>query len=373
MARPRLETPNFRLVQRGGRFFVRWWDGARDQRISARTTDQREARRFLAQFVAGFATPEPPASPTIDAILDGYLADRKERVASYETLETCATALRRHLGDLQPDHLTRERSRFYVRRRRAEGYEVGPKDKRRRKPVSDGTIIRELVTLRAALRWALRERWITDEPYVETPSQPPARDRWMTREEAAALLEGARAQHIRVFMALALHTAGRSGAILALTWPDVDLERRTVDLGRGRGNKRRAMVPINDDLLAVLEEAREARTCDYVVERGGRRIASVKTGVRAAAARAGLAGITPHVFRHTAATWMVQGGRSFEEVADFLGNRAEMIERVYRSHSPGWLREAAAILGTPSQKTPERNAKSDKTCDSTASERKACG
>ena len=65
---------------------------------------------------------------------------------------------------------------------------VGPPDARRKKPVSDGTIIRELVTLRAALKWARGERWITDVPYIETPSQPEPRDRWLTREEADRLL-----------------------------------------------------------------------------------------------------------------------------------------------------------------------------------------
>lgn len=86
---------------------------------------------------------------------------------------TNTKALRRRLGDLEPEHLTKERIRFYRRQRKVEGHEVGPADKRRKKPIQDGTILRELVTLRAALRWAKTERWISEVPYIEVPSQPP--------------------------------------------------------------------------------------------------------------------------------------------------------------------------------------------------------
>ena len=73
-------------------------------------------------------------------------------------------------------------------------------------------------------------------------------------------------------------------------------------------------------------------------------IASIKQGFRAAARRAKLPNVTPHVLRHTAATWMVQRGVPFEMVAKFLGNSKEMVERVYGHHSPEWLRLAANAL-----------------------------
>lgn len=347
MARPKLEQPNYRLVQRGSRFYVRWWENGTWQRISTGATERQSAQRFLAQFIAGRGTPEPPAQPTIRQVLDGYLADKRGRVAAHDTLEVCAKALRRHLGDLEPQHLTRERSRFYAARRRAEGYLVGPIDQRRKKPVSDGTIIRELVTLRAALKWAQGERWFADLPYVEVPAQPDARDRWLSRDEAERLLDSARAPHIRLFIALALYTAARAGALLELTWPQVDLINGRIALGRGRGNKRRAIIPIGDKLRPYLEEAQQIATCPFVVEHASGPVASIKTGFRAACARAKLSGVSPHTLRHTAASWQVQAGVSFEQVAMFLGNRKEMVERVYGHHSPEWLAEAAhALAGT---------------------------
>lgn len=278
-------------------------------------------------------------------ILTGYLADRRPRVASPATLDACVKALARHLGELEPGHMTKERARFYRARRRAEGHMVGPAGAKRKKPTSDGTIIRELVTLRAALRWAVDEKWIALAPKIEVPAAPPPRARWLTRDEADRLIAGALAPHVRTFLVVALHTAARAGAILALRWAAVDLDRRLIDLGDGAGNKDRAVVPVNDALLPELLAARERATADFVIEHAGRSVSSVKSGTRAAAIRAGLPGVTPHILRHTAATWMAQAGVPIRDIAMFLGHRdTATTERVYAHHSPEYLRDAAATL-----------------------------
>ncbi|WP_372918735.1 tyrosine-type recombinase/integrase [Sandarakinorhabdus sp.] len=355
MARPRLAQPRYRLAERAGRFYVRWWS-AGWHRVSARTTDRREAERFLAQFVAGTLEPAPPAQPTISAILDGYLADKLGRVAAHPTLRYACAALRRHLGDLAPDHLTVARSRLYARQRRAEGHQVGPADARRRKPTADGTIAREIVTLRAALKWAAGQRWIASIPTVEAPRATPPRARWLSREEAGRLIAACLMPHVRLFVALGLYTAARSGAVLALTWPQVDLHAGLIYLGAGTGNKRRAVVPIADALRPYLTEARAGATCAAVIEHAGRPVASIKTGFMAAAARAELPGVTPHILRHTACTWMVIAGVPPGEVARFAGMTEKMVETVYGKHSPDYLRRAAAALSgslAPKTKTAE--------------------
>ncbi len=54
--------------------------------------------------------------------------------------------------------------------------------------------------------------------------------------------------------------------------------------------------------------------------------------------------VTPHVLRHTCATWLVQSGVPLWEVAGYLGMTVEMVERVYGHHAPEHLREAARAL-----------------------------
>lgn len=154
--------------------------------------------------------------------------------------------------------------------------------------------------------------------------------------------------HITLFLNLALHTAARAGALLSLRWSAVDFKRRLIDLGSGVGNKGRAVVPINDELNTALTYARQMATTEWVIEHGGRQVASVKNGTRAAALRAELPGVTPHILRHTAASWMVMANVPLVEVARFLGHRdTAMVERVYGKHSPDYLRRAAGALTGP--------------------------
>ena len=104
-------------------------------------------------------------------------------------------------------------------------------------------------------------------------------------------------------------------------------------------------MPIAAPLLPILAEARAAATCPFVIEHAGGRVACVKTGTRAAARRADLPGVTPHILRHTAATWMAMKGIPMPEIARVLGHRDSRItERVYAKHTPEYLRRAIDAL-----------------------------
>jgi integrase len=357
MPRPRADRPKFSLARRGRHYYVQWWEEGGARRISCRTEIASEARRFLAEFIAARETPQPPSAPTIGQVLDGYLLDREPNVHSDSIKYDCAT-LKQYLGDLPTDLLNVEQVRAYVKARRKKGAGgAAAAYRKKQRELSDGTLIRELGTLRAAFAWAVRRKWIASAPYVERPEAPPPRDRWLTRDEAHRLLDSAASPHIRLFVALALYTAARAGAILDLEWEQVDIVSGIIALGRGRGRKRRATVPIIAELKLELLRAADAATTHRVIEYRGRAIASIKQGFRAAARRANLPGVTPHVLRHTAATWMVQRGVPFEMVAKFLGNSKEMVERVYGHHSPEWLRLAADALSRQvAEKTPSQVA-----------------
>ena len=58
-------------------------------------------------------------------------------------------------------------------------------------------------------------------------------------------------------------------------------------------------------------------------------------------------GVSPHVLRHTCATWLMQAGVPMWEAAGFLSMTRETLERVYGHHHPDHLREAADALSRP--------------------------
>jgi integrase len=153
--------------------------------------------------------------------------------------------------------------------------------------------------------------------------------------------------HVKLFIRLALATAGRASALLELTWVRVDLDARRIYLrnpDKVITPKGRATVPINDMLYAALVEARHGSISPYVIEWGGERVMSVKRGIAAAARRAELK-CSPHVLRHTAAVWMAEDGVSMAKIAQYLGHSdSKTTERVCARFSPEFMQDAAAAL-----------------------------
>ena len=234
-------------------------------------------------------------------------------------------------GALRPDQCSRLVSREYAARRMARG-------------ISAGTVIRELGMLRAALQWHDRNT-VAD---FEMPESPPPRERHLTRAEYEALVSAADRAHVKLFIVLALATAGRASAILDLTWDRVDFDRGLIRLsagGPGERTKGRATVPMTSRAREALTEAHKRRTCDYVIEWGGAQVASIKKGFALTCARAGLKGVTPHVMRHTAAVYLAEAGVPMEQIAAYLGHSdPTTTARVYARFSPTFLASAAAAL-----------------------------
>jgi integrase len=332
------------IEQRGklGIWRLCWTQDRRKRTRSIGTADESAADQWFDRFVAELDQPARPEAPTVSAIVDGYLASREGVVVDYARLELTARHIKAKLGWLDADTLRPSHTVTYARQRRGEGR-------------GDGTIRRELTTLRAALRWALGERMIAGAPAVRLPPRPAPRDRWLTRNEADALLAGCVSHHVRLFVLIALHTAARRNAILELEWSQVDLAARLVHFnppGRRQTTKRRVVVPINDTLLAALHEARAAAQSSYVIEHPRRtkdgikyRVGSIKKAFARSVERAGLVGVSPHVLRHTAATYMALAGVEMRKISLYLGHDSvKTTETVYAHAHPEYLRDAAQSL-----------------------------
>lgn len=377
MARPRAETPTFDLAPKPGRgptLYITWRENGRTKRVSTRTDVWIEANRFKNDWLAGKNAPKPKHEPSIRDIFEAYKAARNGKIREHGNLVYAGNALLPILGDMSPSALTEERVENYIKVRRnrrvidqkamrekregryatstAKGYKPKPPKDIEDKPLSNATLVRDLGLLRAALTWAVDNHWLVKAPKIKLPTSPQARDRWLTRDEYARLVESAVEPHMRLFIIMALNTGARKSAILELTWgpvdqkqKGVDLIERRIDFGEGYANKYRSRhCAVNSTLLAELKGASNLATSDYVIEYAGEKIKDVKTGFQAACRRAGLKGVSPHTMRHTAASWMIQAGISYADVGKFLGNSARVVEEVYGHHAPDHLRDAAEAL-----------------------------
>lgn len=296
------------------------------RRISTKTTDKRGAEKFLSRFIA--VEDVPTGRCTVGSILEAYAADKIKTVRSPEAITYSVKALE-PLHDLFPSQLTPPAIRAWAATR----------------AVSAGTIIRDIGVLRAALAWGVQHQWIPTVPKISSPvSTPQPRHRWITKDEARRLIAACRESHVRVFVTLGLMTCARSGAILEARWGQVDWERKTLDYGRGHGNKRRSQVPLNIEALALLRAAKAISCSDYIVEYRGRKVDSVKNGFAAACRRAGLMDVSPHILRHSGATWMANDGVPLREIARVLGDSEAVVERTYAKHAPEYLTNAVSAL-----------------------------
>lgn len=336
--------PDYRLGRLKGEFVVVWEEGGKRRRYRLGTRTPQEARSILREFIrhreqsldSGYQR------PTIEAIWNDYIAEKRaEGKVSVARMADAWKRLHPAWGDCRPDDVGGSRVRDYTRQRRAQG-------------ASDGTIHVELGYLRAALRYSLRER----APHITLPSKPRPRTRHLTPDEARRLLDGAEAPHVKLYIRLALHTAGRPSSILGLVWNRVDEARQRIildDPHRDRTAKGRATVPLAESVLCYLQEARSSALTEYVIEWAGRPVGSIKKAIARAAERAGLNGVTPYMLRHTAAVWMAEAGVPMAEIAQYLGhNNPGTTYRVYARFSPEYLRSASEAITARLKDTGDR-------------------
>lgn len=311
-----------RLKLYRGYWCATWREGGNTRRVSLRTDDKAEALRRLSDLQ------RQPVGETVSDILTAYETDKAQTVRHADSLKRSCESARKAFGAYRPDQITRQLTRAYVKRMQGAG-------------LSNGTIIKHLGALKAALRW--------HEPHtpavIEMPSAPPSRERFLSHAEYDALLAATVMPHVRLFVVLALATAARKEAILQLTWGQIDFENGLIRLGQGHGNKRRATVPMTEDARQALQEAQRAAVSDFVVEYAGGPVKSIKRGFGEAVRRAGIDWCSPHDLRRTAATWMIQRGIPIEAVAQYLGHTDTKITfKHYAKFSPDYLRDAARAL-----------------------------
>lgn len=324
--------PGWRITKLRGEFALTWDDeqGVR-RRYNLGTDDAKEAaRRAPARYVALTR----PVGTTIAALWEGYRIDKAGRPIA-ETMKYTWKAIEPWFGSIEAVDITTADCRAYVAGRRKAGK-------------SDGTTHTELGHLRSVLVWAWKERIIPHAPHIERPAKPEPKDGYITKDEAARMMEAANAPHIALAIMLMIGTGARSEAALQLTWDRVDFARGIIHLRNPfdkAKRKGRASVPMNDKLRAALSAAHKGAMSLYVIEWAGGPVKSIRKGIKSAGETIGRPDVSPHMLRHSAAVWLAEDGHSMDEIAQFLGHdNPHITYRVYARFSPGHLRKLASSL-----------------------------
>lgn len=199
------------------------------------------------------------------------------------------------------------------------------------------------------------------------PENSEARDRWLTRTEAARLIRAAwrlreerggsqgryTSRHIARFILVGLYTGTRASAICGAALTQA-IGRGHVDLDtgifvrKGMGvkatNKRQPTIPLPPRLLAHMRRwHRLGFSKNAVVEYQGEPVDRVSKGWLRVREAAGLDDqVIPHTLRHTAITWYLRSGKNPHQVSDYCGVSMQIINRHYKHHMPGGFSDVIA-------------------------------
>ena len=285
----------------------------------------------------------------LDPALDLFLAHlRVEKGLAENSVESYARDVRAYLAALEKMGV-------------ASWDEVGRTEVRAhlaglvRRGLSPRSQARALSAIRGLHRLLVAERVARTDATDEVDSPRAARrlPGLLSREEVERLLHGPDGRSAvglrdRAMLELLYATGLRVSELVSLQLNDVDLESRVL-LARGKGSKER-LVPIGRRALgAVALYAREIRP---TLERGkGRGILLLNARgtplsrvgawgiIKKLAKAAGITKrVTPHTFRHTFATHLLEGGADLRAVQEMLGHADLSTTQLYTRVDREYLR-----------------------------------
>ena len=248
------------------------------------------------------------------------------------------------------------------------------RDHLRAKGNSPKTILHKVSHAVRVLRWALESEHIEHLPTIPRLDRVRRRAKDIPLQTLKTILEDldtARTQRVYRILRFMLATGCRPKEARTARWEDIDLKRRAWRIRRTKTDFDRT-IPLLDDAIAVLAEAKRADQPLGIVFRNRDGKPFTRTGLTSVAYRHGF---SVYQLRHTVAQYMADTGVDTHIIASMLGHRSLTTTQHYIHVSQKRLREASASLTLPlsdpslARQTPEK--KTDETSSRKAPARKS--
>ena len=221
--------------------------------------------------------------------------------------------------------------------------------------VANGTVNRMLAVIRSILRKSVIEwDWLDKAPKIRLLLEAKRRVRWLTRDEAAALIYEL-PNHLAAMVTFSLETGLRQANVLDLQWSQIDLARRCAWIHPDQAKARKAIsVPLSKTAVLVLN-SQIGNHATHVFTYKGKTVTQVNTKAwRQALKRAGIDNFRWHDLRHTWASWHVQAGTPLNFLQELGGwESSDMVRRyahLSSEHLAGYvdrLSEFRAVCDKP--------------------------
>ncbi|MCR9118027.1 MAG: site-specific integrase [bacterium] len=173
---------------------------------------------------------------------------------------------------------------------------------------------------------------------LQTPRRPKRLPTVLSKQEVAKILQAAPTLRDKLLLGLMYATGLRVSEVVRLKWMDLDFDRRTVTVRRGKHQTdRQVMLPesfapllqslsknaVANEFLFCSEAARKTKIDGSPMQIAGRHL-SPRTAQRAVGRAAKIAGVnkpvTPHTLRHAFATHLLENGTDIRFIQKLLGH-----------------------------------------------------
>ncbi len=193
------------------------------------------------------------------------------------------------------------------------------------------TLARKLSSLRSLFKFLQREKVIQSNPakLLVTPKLDKPLPHFMSEEETVQIIEAPKSGKInslrdKAILEILYSTGIRVSELVGLNVDDVDFISNLIKV-MGKGKKER-IVPIGDKALNVLKEYLDGCKADnkfIFVNKNGTRLSdrSVRNIINKYILEQAMAQhVTPHMFRHSFATHLLNHGADLRSVQELLGH-----------------------------------------------------
>lgn len=273
----------------------------------------------------------PESKMTFNELTEWFLdLPKKKKLAYYEILKINLKSFNQVFGDKLIKDIEKEDLENYQEQRQEQGK-------------SDSYIDQEI----GAARGMIKEAW--DNNKVSGDALKPfkkvdkllmkkgdnARDRVLSIEEFSLLFD-ALPYHARNIFITGFFTGMRMGEITSLTWDQVFLKERMIDLEPEQTkDKEKRVIPIPEKLFKILNNIPKAIHDNHVFLYKGKPLKSIRASLKKACEKVGIPygrnikkGITPHDLRHTFNTNMRKSGVHDTVIMKITGHSTrEMFDR----------------------------------------------
>lgn len=287
---------------------------------------RRKLRARLAEIRGDRFTGPDAQRPAVEALLDLYVADMERRGRKSVRTTLChLKPVREFFAFRKAEAITPSAIRQYQQQRLGEGK-------------ANGTVNREVLALKQAMNFGVREKMLASVPHVSLLKEAPPRQGFFEPSEVKALAERL-PEPLGDMVRFGFLSAWRYSEIRKLAWEHVSRGAGEVRLPDTK-NGRPRLLPLEGWLAEIIErrwQAREYQTraggsalSAHVFHRGGRPVSDMRKAWRRGCEQAGLpVGRLFHDLRRSGVRVLVRSGVSRSVAMELTGHVTESTFRRY--------------------------------------------